>query len=125
MDVILPTTAITVALASVLLVGSIILTLQKVVKNAKKDREEHAARILQHAKEEDALLKAKLEARVEKLDAQLRNLELNVNKDITHLKDVYSAEIKNLGDKIDTLRDELHNQHSQMVTLLSKIIDSK
>lgn len=106
-------------------VATLVVTLQKVFKNFRKERDEYAAKILQTAKEEDSLLKAKLEARIEKIDLSLKNLEFNVNKDITHLKETYSAEIKVLGEKIETLRDELRNQHSQMVTLLSKLIDTK
>lgn len=106
-------------------VATLVVTLQKVFRNFRKERDEYAAKILQTAKEEDSLLKAKLEARIEKIDAQLKNLELNINKDITHLKETYSTEIKVLGEKIETLRDELRNQHSQMVTLLSKLIESK
>ncbi len=106
-------------------VVTLVVTLQKVFKNFRKERDEYAAKILQVAKEEDSILKAKLEARIEKIDLSLKNLEFNVNKDITHLKETYSAEIKVLGEKIETLRDELRNQHSQMVTLISKLIDSK
>lgn len=116
---------ITIPLAAVVTITSLIYTWQRIFKTAKRDRDEHAARILQSAKEDDNLLKAKLEARIEKIDAQVKNLELNVNKDINHLKETYSAEIKVLGEKIETLRDELRNQHSQMVTLLSKLIDAK
>lgn len=116
---------ITIPLAVITTISGLVLTWQKISKNAKKDRDEHAAKILQSAKEDDSLLKAKLEARIEKIDLSLKNLEFNVNKDITHLKETYSAEIKVLGEKIETLRDELRNQHSQMVALLSKLIDSK
>ena len=106
-------------------VATLVVTIQKVFKNLRKEREEYSAKILQMAKEDDNLLKAKLEARIERIDAQVKNLEFNVNKDITHLKETYSAEIRTLGEKIETLRDELRNQHSQMVTLLSKLIDNK
>lgn len=116
---------ITVPLAALTTLTGLIMSWQKIVKTAKKDREEHAAKILQTAKEEDQLLKSKLEARIEKIDAQVKNLELNVNKDITHLKETYSAEIKVLGEKIEMLRDELRDQHSQMVALLTKLVESK
>ena len=127
----MPDLIITVPLATVIAVSGLILTWQKIVKNIQKSKDERQkeqetreAKILQTAKEEDSLLKAKLEARIEKIDAQVKNLEFNVNKDIGHLKETYSAEIKVLGEKIEALRDELRNQHSQMVTLLSKLIES-
>jgi CII-binding regulator of phage lambda lysogenization HflD len=117
--------SITLPLAVITTISGLVLTIQKIVKNAKKDRDEHAAKILQAAKEDDNLLKAKLEARIEKIDAQVKNLELNINKDIANLKDVYSAEIKGLGEKIEVLREELRLQHSQMITLLTKLVEHK
>lgn len=116
---------ISVPVALIIAISGLILTWQKIVKNAKKDREEHTAKILQSAKEDDNLLKAKLEARIEKIDAQLKNLELNVNKDMDHLKQTYSMEIKTLGDKIELLRDELRQQHSGLIDLLTKIVSKK
>jgi CII-binding regulator of phage lambda lysogenization HflD len=98
------------------------LSLQKVLKNFRKEREEYAAKVMQAAKEDDAVLKAKLEARIEKLDAQLQNLEFNIAKDMSHLQNTYESEIKNLGTKIEDLRSELRNQHSQLISLLSDIV---
>ena len=106
-------------------IGTLILTLQKVFRNFRKERDEYAAKILQTAKEDDNLLKAKLEAKLEALDTKLKNLEISVNKDMTHLKDTYTSEIKNLGEKIETLRDELRQQHSGLIELLSKIVGKK
>lgn len=106
-------------------VATLTVTLQKVFKNFRKERDEYAAKILQTAKEEDNLVKTKMEARFAEIETKVRTLEISVEKDISHLKETYSAEIKVLGEKIETLRDELRNQHSQMVTLLSKLIDSK
>lgn len=116
---------LTIPLASLAALSALILTWQKIVKNSKKISNERDLSILQAAKEEDQLLKAKLEARIEKIDAQLKNLELNVNKDISHLKDVYSSEIRALSEKIENLRQEIQTQHSQMVDLLSKLINNK
>jgi uncharacterized protein YPO0396 len=110
------------SIGTMIAIGTLILTMQKISKNFKKDRDEHAAKILQSAKEEDSLMKAKLEARIEKVGAELKNLEFNVNKDISHVKDTYNGEIKNLGQKIEDLRSELKNQHGQLVGLLSEMI---
>lgn len=96
---------------------------REVKKERDKDRKEITATILQTAKEEDALMKAKLEARIEKIDAQVASLELSINKDISHLKETYSSEIRNLGKKIEDLRDELRSTHGQLVSLLSTLIE--
>lgn len=113
-----------IPLGGLIALATLVLTMQKISKNFKKDRDEHAAKILQAAKEEDSLIKAKLEARIEKVGAELKNLELNVNKDINHLRETYNGEIKNLGNKIEDLRSELKNQHGQLVQLLSEMIKS-
>ncbi len=112
-----------VSIGGLIAIGTFVLTLQKITKNFKKDREEDSARILQEAKEEDTLIKTKLEARIEALHAELKNLELSVNKDIHHIRETYNGEIRNLGSKIEELRAELRNQHGQLVQLLTKMIE--
>jgi CII-binding regulator of phage lambda lysogenization HflD len=114
----------TIPVGLIVVISSLVLTWQKIAKNIKKNREEDSAKILQAAKEEDALIKAKLEARIEKIDAQLENLELNVNKDIGHLRETYNNEIKNLGLKIEELRSELRSTHGQLVQLLTTLIEN-
>lgn len=110
------------AAGAIATLGGAWLTIRKIAKDAAKQKREQAAEILHAAKEEDALLKAKLEARIEAVKAQLTNLELNVNKDLDHLKETYSGEIRNLGQKIEELRSELKTQHGQLVTLLTEMI---
>jgi uncharacterized protein YPO0396 len=107
---------------TVTVIGTAWITVKKIASDSQKARKEHADEILQVAREEDALLKAKLEARIESVKAQLSNLELNVNKDLAHLKETYSGEIKNLGQKIEDLRSELKNQHGQLVSLLTEMV---
>lgn len=105
--------------------GGAWLTVRKIAKDAEKSKKEQAAEILHAAKEEDALLKAKLEARIESVKAELANLQLNVNKDMEHLRETYNGEIRNLGQKIEELRSELKNQHGQLVSLLTEMIKKK
>lgn len=106
-------------------VATLVVTLQKVFKNFRKEREEYAAKIIQMAKEDDQAIKARLEAKIEALSQKLDSLELSVNKDMDHLKETYTSEIKNLGEKIENLRDELRQQHSGLIELLSKIVGKK
>ena len=103
--------------------GTLVLTYQKIQRNIKKDRDERDAKILQAAKEEDSLIRAKLEARIEKFGVELKNLEFNVSKDVEHVKETYNTELKNLGEKIELLRDELKNQNLSVLNLLSKLIE--
>ncbi|CAM6004829.1 unnamed protein product [Sphagnum balticum] len=88
---------------TITVIGTAWLTIRKIAKDANKTKKEQAAEILHAAKEEDSLMKAKLEARIESVKAGLANLELNVNKDIGHLRETYNSEIRNLGQKIEEL----------------------
>lgn len=105
--------------------GGAWLTLRKIARDAHKTKKEQAQEILKAAREEDLIMKTKLEARIEGLKADLKNLEFNVNKDMGHLKENYSSEIRVLGEKIEELREQLHNQHVGVLNLLSKLVDKR
>lgn len=111
--------------ATITTLGTAWLTVRKIAKDATRAKKEQAAEILHAAKEEDALIKAKMDAKIETLKAQLANLEFNVNKDMDHLKETYNGEIRNLGQKIEELRSELKNQHGQLVSLLTEMIKKR
>jgi len=97
--------------------------IRKITKEHEKNKKEMLAGVLQDAKEMDDTLKAKLESRIEAMKAELKNLELNVNKDIVFLKESYKSDIKVLGDKIEDLRKQLDSQHSQLLTVLTNLIN--
>lgn len=101
------------------------LTMQKILKNIRREREEYSAKILQSAKEADSAVRSILESKIEKIHAELKNLELNINKDLNHIKESHSTELKNLGDKIEALRDELRQQSAGTLELLTRIIDKE
>lgn len=110
---------------SISAIGGAWLTIRKIAKDAEKTRKEQAAEILHEAKEADAEMKLKLEAKIAALSTQVKNLEVNVEKDLDHLKQTYNGEIRNLGQKIEELRSELRNQHGQLVQLLSEMIKNR
>lgn len=114
----LPTAGVIITL------GTAYLTVRKIQKDADKTKKENAAEILQQAKEEIALKEKDLGAKLAALDARIDTLETSVDKDLQHLRETYNGEIRNLGQKIEDLRSELRNQHTQMVTLLTKMIDN-
>jgi ferritin-like protein len=87
----------------------------------KKDKERQA--ILSKAKEEIAKVEAKLEDKIKQIEIELENHKTNISKDFGFLKETYSSEVKNLGDKIETVREQLSQQHSQLITLLTRLID--
>lgn len=111
--------------AAITAFGGAWLTIRKIAKDAAASKKEHEKEFLRMAREEDILLKTKLEAKIEGLKVELKNLEFNVNKDMDHLRDTYNGEIRNLGQKIEELRSELKNQHGQLVQLLTEMIKKK
>lgn len=104
-------------------VGGAWLTIRKIAKDSDRRRKELSAEILQHAKEADAAMKVKLESRIHDLENNIQNLKDATEKDINHLRETYNGEIKFLGQKIEELRSEVRNQHTQLVQLLTKLID--
>lgn len=117
-NTILPTAGVLITL------GTLYLTVRKIQKDAEKTKKEQAAEILQSAKEEIALKEKDLELKISSAEARIEALEKSVDKDLQHLRETYNGEIRNLGQKIEDLRSELRNQHTQMVALLTKMIDN-
>ena len=104
-------------------IGTAIYTVQKIARGAKKDREEHEAKILQAAKEEDSTLRSEMNAKIKAQKVEIDNLKENFDKDIAHLRETHEGQIANLGEKIENLRDELRGQHAGIIGLLSKLVD--
>ena len=96
---------------------------RKILKEIKKSKEESSSKILEEAKQFDKEIKEKLEARIDLLENQLHNLEENVSKDLSHIKETQASEIKNLASKIDELREELRTGHSSLIQLLTRLVD--
>lgn len=105
-------------------IGGAWLTVRKISKDAQAQKKEHAEEILKIAREELAAKETALQARLNALDTRIDTLESSVDKDLQHLRETYNGEIRNLGQKIEDLRSELRNQHTQMVSLLTKMIDN-
>ena len=87
---------------------------------AKKDRERQD--ILNKVNEEMAKLESKLEEKIRRLEEEFKNHKENLEKDLDYMRSSYNAEIKVLGDKIQLLREDLGAQHSQMISLLTKLV---
>ena len=86
----------------------------------KKDRERKL--ILDQAKAELDKVEAELSNKIKDLEIELALAKEKVSQDFIHLKEVYNAEISNLGDKIESLRSDLQAQHSQMIELLTRLV---
>lgn len=119
--------------AAITTVGGAWLTIRKISKDTRKEREIEVAKILQLAKEADARMKtdweasrklhlAEIENKIEANKRDLANLRDTVEKDMDHMRQTYNGEIRNLGEKIEGLRIELRDQHGQLVNLLTEMI---
>lgn len=105
-------------------VGGAWLTVRKIQKDKEQQREAFKASILAEAEESFKLKEKDLQAKIEAAEGRLDSLKESVEKDLSHLRETYNGEIKNLAIKIEDLRSELRNQHTQMVSLLTKMIDN-
>lgn len=116
--------AILAVAGAITVIGGSWLTIRKIQKDADASKKALSDEILKSAKEELAKKEIELQAKLDKLNARVENLEESVDKDLQHLRETYNGEIRNLGQKIEDLRSELRNQHTQMVGLLTKMIDN-
>jgi hypothetical protein len=97
--------------AMVTTIGTAILTIRKIAKDMERTKRIQEAKILQAAKEADAILNTKF-------DNKFKELE----NEIVHLKEYHMSELKNLGEKIENLRTELGVQHASLLSLLTKLV---
>jgi peptidoglycan hydrolase CwlO-like protein len=106
-------------------VATIIVTVQKILKNVRKSRDEDSAKILQAAKEEISSARSKLEGRIKALEGDLDNLKESMSRDLEHVKETHQSELENVSGKIQEIRQELRDQHIQIIQLLTSLIDSR
>ena len=111
--------------AIVTALGTAWLTIRKVVKDAEKQKKVQAASILQSAKEADSVLKAEINNKIHDLETKLKVLKEVNEKDLAHLRETHNSELKNLGEKIEALRDELRQQSKSILELLTKMIEKR
>jgi glycerol-3-phosphate dehydrogenase len=111
--------------AGITAIGGAWLTMRRIARDGARQREEHSAKILQSAKQADQELKLKLENKIHELELQLVGTREGLEKDIEHLREYHSSELKNLSDKIESLREELRQQTTGILNLLTKLVDNK
>jgi uncharacterized protein Veg len=104
-------------------VGGIYTGFKRLTANSKRKKEEYRKSILKEATEGVELVKMALESKIDKIESDLQAQKDSVAKDLGFLKETYSSEISNLGNKIEDLREQLNSQHSQLIQLLTKLVD--
>lgn len=133
-DITLTLSSIVAVAGAISIICGAYLRIRSVQKDRQKQKELEKALILQEAKEtanhykltiETKLehLETEVNAKFEQLTQEINNLEQSIDKDILHIKESYNNEIRYLGSKIEELKDELRTSLSQVITLVSKLID--
>lgn len=90
---------------------------------AKKDAEREA--ILKQANDEMKKIQYALESKINDIESKVESQKETIARDLAFMKETHISEIKVLGDKIEDLREQLNIQYSQLIGLLTKLIDNK
>lgn len=106
-------------------VGGAWLTIRKISKDLQKSQEENNNEILKLAKNDLLVKEQQLESKILSLEDKVENLEKGFQKDLEYLKESHNMEIKNLGEKIESLREEIQRQHAGVLNLLTKMLDQR
>jgi len=91
----------------------------------RKKREAHREAILKQARDEMGKIKRDLEDKIQVLRDDLDTQKDKVSTELSHMKEIYGAEIRVLGEKIENLREDIQVQHQSLVALLTKLVDVK
>lgn len=100
-------------------------TIQRILANYKVKKEAYRQQILDEATDQLNAAVTTLENKIKQVEDELAWQKESVARDLTVMKDSYNAEIKVLGQKLEELRQDLISQHSQLVGLLTKLVDTR
>lgn len=93
-------------LAALFTISGGIATLYKMINSLREERDRENEKVLKEAKEYT--------------DVKCHSLE----QELAHQKDMQEGKIAELSEKIEQLREEMRRHHSQLVELLTRMIDS-
>lgn len=106
-------------------IGGIYTAIRKWVKHAETKRQQYKDDILNQARSEAEKIRQELEDKIQKLEVEVETQKQNIYKDLGYLKESHNTEIRNLSEKIENLREDLKVQHTSILSLLTKLIDTK
>lgn len=106
-------------------IGSVYTGAKYLIRASKIKKEAYRQSILKQAKEELDKVEKEFKQKLEAIKIELEAQKISVSRDLGHLKEVYGAEIKVLGEKIENLREDLSQQHQALVGLLTKLVSAK
>ena len=115
---------IQIALAASTLAG-LYVSVGQLKSGFKKELEDETAKALDLVKATSQTDVVMLKGQIDNLAKEINRLEDSFQKDVSHIRETYNSEIRNLGHKIEELREEVRGQHSQLVTLLTKLVSER
>lgn len=119
----LPTVATVTSI--VVTLGSAYIGIKKLQNDSKKEKAEHDALILLEAKEAIASLEREINSKFEALRAEIEAQKEIVGQEIGHVKETYSTDMSNVSQKLEELREDVRTQNNQMISLLTKMAETK
>lgn len=124
MDIAIVPAILTVS-GAISLVGGAIVTVQKIIARNEAAKKQAEAKLLHEAKEAVNSVRRDMEGELKLVRQELDNLENSMNKDLGYMKEAYEGDMRALGDKIETLRDDVRNHHSQIITFLTEMLKKR
>lgn len=67
----------------------------------------------------------RLSKEMETLDGKVKALEAQLMREVEHIKDRHNTDLENLGQKILELKEEMRHQFSQLVSILTKLMEKE
>lgn len=67
----------------------------------------------------------RLSKEMETLDNKVKALEAQLMREVEHIKDRHNTDLENLGQKILELKEEMRHQFSQLVSILTKLMEKE
>lgn len=103
-------------------IASVFLTAQKLVKHLKSEKEKEIEQVLEKAMAELQKEKTLLDMKIQACFDENERLRESLEKEIEFTRTSYEIEVRNLGEKIESLKEEVRSQNTQILNLLSKLI---
>ncbi len=118
-------TAVGILAGAVTAFGGLYTGVRALLAASRRRKAEYRQAILDEAQIEMDKIEASMQEQVRALAMELETQKSSVARDMDHMREIYNSELKVLGQKIDDLKQDLAAQHSSMVALLTKLVDSR
>lgn len=114
--------AVIAALGSI---GAVVVTFTNLKTSFKKEISKEIEDAVKAVKIESEADMNAFNLRLDAISKEVLNLEEKIDSDIENVKNVYNSELKSVAEKIEALRDQVREQHGQLVALLTTLVTNK